>query len=104
VPEWMTRPEVAEAKIVTTARLPVAVLVALRNEAMTGFSSCEQIAQEREIRMSQGNIRQQRQLFEEASPVPIVDLPPALREQLRQALTQWMLAHTATMRKEVGDE
>lgn len=42
----MTRPEVAEAKIVTTARLPVAVLVALRNEAMTGFSSCEQIAQE----------------------------------------------------------
>jgi CheY-like chemotaxis protein len=99
----MTRPEVAEAKIVTTARLPVAVLVALRNEAMTGFSSCEQIAQEGNPDVS-GNIRQQRQLFEEASPVPIVDLPPALREQLRQALTQWMLAHTATMRKEVGDE
>lgn len=54
--------------------------------------------------MSQGNIRQQRQLFEEASPVPIVDLSPAVREQLRQALTQWMLAHTATMRKEAGDE
>jgi len=52
VPEWMTRPEVAEAKIVTSARLPVAVIVALRNEAMTGLSSCEQIAQE-EIRMSQ---------------------------------------------------
>jgi hypothetical protein len=54
--------------------------------------------------MSQGNIRQQRQLFEEASPVPIVDLPPAVREHLRQALTQWMLAHTATMRKGAGDE
>lgn len=54
--------------------------------------------------MSQRKTRQQRQLFEEAPPVPVVDLPPAVREQLRQALTQWMLAHTATMRKEVGDE
>jgi hypothetical protein len=54
--------------------------------------------------MSQRKTRQQRQLFEETPPVPVVDLPPAVREQLRQALTQWMLAHTVTMRKEVGDE
>lgn len=54
--------------------------------------------------MSQRKIRQQQQLYEEAPPVPIVDLPPAVQEQLRQALTQWMVAHTATMRKEAGDE
>ena len=36
VPEWMTRPEAAEAKIVTTPRLPVAVLKALRSEAKIG--------------------------------------------------------------------
>ncbi len=46
MPDWMTRPESAEAKFVTTARLPIAVLMALRSEAMTGLSSCEQIVQE----------------------------------------------------------
>ena len=46
VPEWMTRPEAAEAKIVTTPRLPVAVLKALRSEAMTALSSCEQLVLE----------------------------------------------------------
>jgi hypothetical protein len=56
--------------------------------------------------MSQRKTKHQRQLFEEAPPIPIpvVDLPPAVREQLRQGLTQWMLALAATMRKEVGDE
>jgi hypothetical protein len=54
--------------------------------------------------MSQRKIRHQRQLFEEASPAPVVDLPPAVLEHLRQGLTQWMLAVAATMRKEVGDE
>lgn len=46
VPEWMTRPEAAEAKIVVTPRLPVAVLLALRSETMAGLSSCEQMVQE----------------------------------------------------------
>jgi hypothetical protein len=54
--------------------------------------------------MPQRKTRYQRQLFEEALPVPIVDVPPAVVEQLRQALTQWMLALAATMRKEVGGE
>ena len=56
--------------------------------------------------MSQRKTKQQRQLFEEARPIPIpvVDHPPAVRAQLRQGLTQWMLALAATMRKEVGDE
>jgi hypothetical protein len=56
--------------------------------------------------MSQRKTKHQRQLFEEAPPipVPVVDLPPAVREQLRQGLTQWMLDLAATMRKEVGDE
>ena len=54
--------------------------------------------------MSQRKTKHQRQLFEEAPPIPVIDLPPAVREQLRQGLTQWMLALAATMRKEVGDE
>jgi hypothetical protein len=54
--------------------------------------------------MPQRKIRYQRQLFEEALPVPTVDVPPAVVEQLRQGLTQWMLALVATMRKEVGGE
>ena len=56
--------------------------------------------------MSQRKTRHQQQLFEEVPvpAIPVVDLPPAVREQLRQGLTQWMLALAATMRKEVGDE
>jgi len=54
--------------------------------------------------MSLRKTRYQRQLFEEALPVSTVDLPPAVVEQLRQGLTQWMLALAATMRKEVGGE
>jgi hypothetical protein len=54
--------------------------------------------------MSQQRIRHQRQLFEEALPVPVVDFPPAVREQLRQALMQWMLSFAALMPKEAGDE
>lgn len=46
VPEWMTRPEAAEAQIATTPRLPVSVLMALRSDTMTGLASCEQIVQE----------------------------------------------------------
>ena len=55
--------------------------------------------------MSQRKIRPQRQLFEEVvPPVPVVDFPPAVREQLCQALRHWILALAATMCKEVGDE
>ena len=54
--------------------------------------------------MSQQKARYQRQLFEEALPISIVNLPPAVMEQLRQGLTQWMLALAATMRKEAGGE
>ena len=53
--------------------------------------------------MTQRKARQ-RLLFQEAPPIPVVDLPPAVREQLRQGLTQWLLALAATMRKEVADE
>ena len=53
VPEWMTRAEAAEPKIVTAPRLPVAVLVALRNEAITGLSSCEQMVQEESPHVSE---------------------------------------------------
>jgi hypothetical protein len=46
VPEWMTRPEAAEAKVVAAARLPIAALLALRRETLTSLSFCEQIVQE----------------------------------------------------------
>ena len=39
VPVWMTRPEAAYAKIVSTARLPVRVLLELRRVAVTCLSS-----------------------------------------------------------------
>ena len=40
VPDWMTRPEAANVKIVSTARLPVSVLLELRRVTVTGPSSC----------------------------------------------------------------
>ena len=40
VPDWMTRPEAANAKIVSIARLPVRALLELRRVAVTGPSSC----------------------------------------------------------------
>ena len=39
VPAWMTRPEAAHAKIVSTARLPVRVLLELRRVIATCCSS-----------------------------------------------------------------
>ena len=39
VPAWMTRPEAAHAKVVSTARLPVRVLLELRRISVTGLSS-----------------------------------------------------------------
>jgi len=39
VPVWMTRPESAYAKIVSTARLPVRVLLELRRATVTCLSS-----------------------------------------------------------------
>ena len=54
--------------------------------------------------MFPSRIRQQRQLFEEARAVPIVQLSPTVQEQLRQALTQWMLALASAMREEADDE
>ena len=46
VPEWMTRPDMAKTTIVSSARLPAAVLIALRREVVTCLSCCEQIVQE----------------------------------------------------------
>jgi hypothetical protein len=42
----MTRPEMAKTTIVSTARLPTVVLIALRREVVTSLSCCEQIVQE----------------------------------------------------------
>ena len=39
IPEWMTRPEAANAKLVSTARLPVKVLLGLCHAAVTSSSS-----------------------------------------------------------------
>lgn len=39
VPAWMTRPEAAHAKVVSTARLPVRVLLELRRLTVTCFFS-----------------------------------------------------------------
>jgi hypothetical protein len=39
VPVWMTRPEAADAKMVSAARLPVRVLLELRRVSVTCLSS-----------------------------------------------------------------
>lgn len=39
IPEWMTRPDAANAKLVSTARLPVKVLLGLCRAAVTNCSS-----------------------------------------------------------------
>ena len=45
VPAWMTRPEAAQAKIVSAARLPVRVLLELHRVARTCiFLACAQCA------------------------------------------------------------
>ena len=41
VPDWMTRPEAANAKIVSIVRLPIKVLLELRRVAVPGPFSCE---------------------------------------------------------------
>ena len=44
VPAWMTRPEAAHAKVVSTARLPVRVLLELRRLTVTClFSSAQNV-------------------------------------------------------------
>src|SRR5271167_2300231 len=40
VPVWMTRPEAANAKMVSVARLPLRVLIELRRVSVTCLSSC----------------------------------------------------------------
>ena len=40
VPVWMTRPEAANAKMVSVARLPLRVLIELRRVCVTCLSSC----------------------------------------------------------------
>ena len=55
--------------------------------------------------MRQSRTRHQRRLFDETPAVPAVALPPEVREQLRQALVQWMQALAKTIHtKEDGDE
>lgn len=48
--------------------------------------------------------RRERRLFDETPTLPAVALPPEVREQLRQALVQWMQALARTIYQEHGDE
>lgn len=55
--------------------------------------------------MPQLRTERQRQLFEEPPAAPPVRLPLDVREQLRQALVQWMQALAKAIREEeTGDE
>jgi hypothetical protein len=56
------------------------------------------------IIITRSRARYQQLLFEEPPGVPAVQLPVEVREELRQALTQWMQALTKTTRKGGGDE
>jgi hypothetical protein len=54
--------------------------------------------------MPQIRVRRQQQLFEEPPAVPVVRLPPDVRQQLRQALVQWMQTLAKMIREEDDDE
>ena len=54
--------------------------------------------------MGQPRAIRQRRLFEETPAVPAVRLSPEVREQLRQALVQWMLALAKAIGEEDDDE
>ena len=54
--------------------------------------------------MQQSRAKYQRQLFEEPRAVLAVKFPGDVREQLRQALMQWLRAVAKMMRKEGSDE
>ena len=54
--------------------------------------------------MRQPRAIRQRRLFEETPAVPAVPLPLEVREQLRQALVQWMQVLAKTIDEEDGDE
>lgn len=54
--------------------------------------------------MRQPRMRRQRRLFDDTPARPIVALPSGVREQLRQALVQWMQALAKTIHQEDGDE
>ena len=103
VPAWMTRPEAAHAKVVSTARLPVRVLLELRRLTVTClFSSAQNV--DEGITMPQPRAGRQRQLFEEALAVPTVRLPLDVQQQLRQAMVQWMQALAKMSREKESNE
>ena len=54
--------------------------------------------------MPQIRVRRQQQLFEEPLAAPAVRLPPDVRQQLRQALVQWMQTLAKMIREEDDDE
>jgi hypothetical protein len=54
--------------------------------------------------MSQPRGKSQLPLFEEPLAVPVVRLPPHVREQLRLSLGQWMRTVAKTIREEGADE
>ncbi len=54
--------------------------------------------------MPQLRAARQRQLFEEPTAVPAVQLPLSVQEQLRQALVQWMRAVAKMIHEEDDDE
>ena len=54
--------------------------------------------------MRQQRAMRQRRLFEERPAVPAVQLPQEVRQQIRDALVQWMQALAKTIGAEQGDE
>ena len=104
VPVWMTRPEAADAKMVSAARLPVRVLLELRRVSVTCLSSsCVHNAAEEDHDAADPS-KTPTALFEEPPAVLTVRLPLDVQQQLRQALIQWMQALAKTMREEDDDE
>jgi len=103
VPGWMTDPEAAYINTVSTARLPLCVLLELRRVAVTYLSSSAHNMHEEDHDAAVPS-KIPTTTFEETHAVPAVRFPPDVQEALRQALAQWLRTVVKRMRAEDGDE
>ena len=104
VPAWMTRPEAAQAKIVSAARLTVRVLLELHRVARTCISSRAHNVHEEDHDAADPSKTPTATLRGTASRSHRTTPPGRVQQQLRQALIQWMQALAKTIREEDDDE
>jgi hypothetical protein len=100
----MTRPEAAHAKIVSSAHLPVRVLLELRRIIATCRSSSTHNVHEEDHNAADPSKTPTTTVRGTAGRSHPLRLPLDVQQQLRHALVQWMQALAKMIRKEDDDE